>query len=125
MSRVSAAEFKRDPLAAVHSTKLADLPQDAVKDELVINAEFRAHWFETLAHDFGKSGRLEDLGPWLPVLVGLHPIHRELFLALARSRHVLEWRDEFARLFGDEYSEAVRNAMPGYFDPETDDDELF
>lgn len=122
---MSADDFRKDPRRAVTSTRVEDLPAEALKQALLADSSFMNFVFETLAHDFGKGASLKELGDgWLALLSELKSLHRDLFLAFARTRHVVEWRDDFQRYFGGDFSADVASEMPGYFDAETDADEL-
>ena len=62
---------------------------------------FRDKLFSTLAHDFGKSGRLSDLGhKWLARIAAAPAFLCQFYSALAQVRHVLEWNYDFLSQFG-------------------------
>ncbi len=125
MTKISEEEFRRDPKRCFYRTPVDDLPKAAVTDLIVTSAEFRGFLFETLAHDFGKRADFEEIGiGWVDVIRGAPSAHREFFFALARSRHAAEWRGRFMELFGSEFSDELAKELPGYFEPESEEDEL-
>ena len=123
---ITVDEFLRNPKKAFYTVRFEGLPKDALREMLLSDSGYREFIFDTLAHDFSKDARFDSFGnEWVVFIRELPALHREFFLALARRRHAAEWSSKFLAIFGSEYTAELAALMPGYFEPESIDDETF